>query len=68
MSKKQKRLLFRILASGALLLAACLIPVKIEWLRLLLFLVPYLIAGYDVLRTAVLNIAHGQVFDENFLM
>ena len=68
MNKKQKRLLFRILASGVLLLAACLIPVNSDWLRLLLFALPYLLAGYDVLKTAVLNILHGQVFDENFLM
>ena len=68
MNKKQKRLLFRILASGVLLLAACLIPVNSDWLRLLLFALPYLLAGYDVLKTAVLHILHGQVFDENFLM
>ena len=68
MNKKQKRLLFRILASGVLLLMACLIPVNSDWLRLLLFALPYLLAGYDVLKTAVLNILHGQVFDENFLM
>ena len=67
MSKKQKKTLYRILASGALLLAAVLIPVEGLW-RLPLFLVPYLLVGWDVLRKAALNIAHGQVFDENFLM
>ncbi len=39
-----------------------------RWLRMIPFLVPYLIVGYDVLRKAFINIRHGQVFDENFLM
>ncbi|MBQ7679803.1 MAG: cadmium-translocating P-type ATPase [Butyrivibrio sp.] len=38
------------------------------WGRFLIYLVPYLMIGYDVLRKAVINISHGQVFDENFLM
>ena len=67
MTKKQKRALYRIIASALLLIAAVLIPVKGLW-KLPLFLVPYLIVGWDVLRKAALNIAHGQVFDENFLM
>ncbi len=69
MSKKQKRMLFRILLSAALLLAAVLLPLdSLPLLRLAVFLVPYGVIGWDVLWRAVRNIAHGQVFDENFLM
>ncbi|MGI5930271.1 heavy metal translocating P-type ATPase [Pseudoflavonifractor sp.] len=69
MSKKQKRMLFRILLSAALLLAAVLLPLdSFPLLRLSVFLVPYGVIGWDVLWRAVRNIAHGQVFDENFLM
>jgi len=67
MTRKQKKSLWRILAAGALLIVAVLLPVKGLW-RLPLFLIPYLIVGWDVLRKAALNIVHGQVFDENFLM
>ncbi len=67
MSRKQMKSLCRILAGAALLLAAVLIPVE-GYLRLLLFLIPYLLAGGDVLWRAVRNILRGQVFDENFLM
>ena len=69
MSKKQKRMLFRILLSTALLLAAVLLTLNnFPLLRLAVFLVPYGVIGWDVLWRAVRNIAHGQVFDENFLM
>ncbi len=67
MSRKQMKSLCRILAGAALLLAAVLIPVE-GYLRLLLFLIPYLLAGGDVLWRAVRNILRGRVFDENFLM
>ncbi len=67
MSKKQKKMLFRILAGAALLVACVLLPLT-GWARLLAFLVPYAVVGWDVLWRAVRNIAHGQVFDENFLM
>lgn len=67
MSKKQKRTLFRIILAAVLCAAAWLLPVKGIW-RLAAFAVPYLVIGYDVLRSAVLNILHGQVFDEKFLM
>ena len=67
MTKKQKKMLSRILASAVLLAAAYLIPLT-GWLRLILFLVPYTVIGWDVLWRAVRNIAHGQVFNENFLM
>lgn len=67
MTKKQKRMLVRILISGVLLVAAALLPVE-GWIRRLAFLIPYAVIGWDVLWRAVRNIAHGQVFDENFLM
>ena len=67
MTKKQKKTLWRILASAAFFAAALLGPWS-GWLRLVVFLVPYIVIGYDVLWKAVRNISHGQVFDENFLM
>ncbi len=67
MSKKQKRTLCRILASAALLILAALLPLE-GWVRLAVFLLPYAVIGWDVLWRAVRNIAHGQIFDENFLM
>ena len=67
MTKKQKKTLWRILASAAFFAAALLGPWS-GWLRLAVFLVPYIVIGYDVLWKAVRNISHGQVFDENFLM
>ena len=67
MSKKQKKMLARILASAALFVLCMLLPLA-GWPRLLAFLAPYFVIGWDVLWRAVRNIAHGQVFDENFLM
>lgn len=67
MTKKQKKTLWRILTSAAFFAAALLGPWS-GWLRLAVFLVPYIVIGYDVLWKAVRNISHGQVFDENFLM
>lgn len=67
MTRKQKKTLIRILAAAVLLIAAALLPVE-GWTKLLVFLIPYLTAGWDVLWKAIRNIAHGQVFDENFLM
>ncbi len=67
MSKKQKKNLTRILCSAILLAVAWLLPLEGFW-RLLVFLVPYAVIGYDVLFSAVRNILHGQIFDENFLM
>ena len=66
MSKKQKKVLSRILVSAVLVLLFCLIPVENQYLKFALFLIPYLIIGYDILRKAVLGIVNGQVFDENF--
>ena len=67
MSRKHKKMLARILVSAALLVACALSPLEGIW-RLLSFLVPYAVIGWDVLWKAARNIAHGQVFDENFLM
>ncbi len=67
MTKKQKKMLWRILVSAALLVAAVLLPFEGIY-RLAVFLIPYAVIGWDVLWKAARNIAHGQVFDENFLM
>ena len=67
MTKKQKKMLYRILISFALFVCALLLPVE-GFLRLPFFLVPYAIVGWDVIWKAVRNIANSQVFDENFLM
>lgn len=67
MTHKQRKNLVRIAAAAVLGVAAYFIPLD-GWWRLALFAVPYLIIGYDVLWSAVTNIIHGQVFDENFLM
>ena len=67
MNKKQKGMLIQILAGAVLLLAAKLIPAE-GWLEAVLFLIPYLAVGWKVLKKAGVNILHGQVFDENFLM
>ena len=67
MTRKQKKMLRRILLAASTLLTAALLPVT-GVLRLLAYLLPYGIVGYDVLRRAVLNIKNGQIFDENFLM
>lgn len=67
MTKKQKKVLYRIILSAFLLAVLSFVPVEGP-LRAALYLIPYLIIGYDILRKAVLGIVHGEVFDENFLM
>lgn len=67
MTRKQKKMLVRIAVSAVLLIAAALVPYQGLW-RFALFLPAYFVIGWDVLWRAVRNIAHGQVFDENFLM
>lgn len=67
MSRKQKKLLARILVSAVLFAAASLAPLE-GMARLVAFLVPYFVISWDVLWRALRNILHGQVFDENFLM
>lgn len=68
MTKKQRKVLIRIIISAVLTAVFCLLPVEEPYLRFVLFLIPYLIICYDILRKAVLGIFNGQVFDENFLM
>lgn len=71
MNKKQKKVLIRIIAAFVLMIVISVLTERIplnHWLALALFLVPYLIIGYDVLKKAGKGIWHRQVFDENFLM
>ena len=71
MSKKQKKVLIRIIISSVLLVALMIISKLVQlnkWVEFVLYLVPYLIIGYDILKKAIKGIAKGQVFDENFLM
>ncbi len=73
MTKKQKKLLIRILCSFVLLVAAAIVEKLLpdalpQWGWLLVFLAPYLLIGYDVLKEAVESIFHGQMLDEHFLM
>lgn len=67
MTKKQKKVFYRIIAAAVLMVMLHFVPAE-GYLRLALYLVPYLIIGYDILRKAALGILHGEVFDENFLM
>ena len=67
MSKKQKKVLYRLILAAILLVVASLLPVTGIW-KLLCFLVPYFVIGYDVLLGALHGIVNGQIFDENFLM
>ena len=74
MNKKQKTLLWRIIIAAVFwvplfLISEEIIPVELpKWALIILFLIPYLLVGYDILRKAFKGICHGQVFDENFLM
>ena len=67
MTKKQKKMLLRILSTAVLLAVLHFLPVE-GWLRLGAYLLTYLVIGYDILRKAGRGILNGQVFDENFLM
>ena len=67
MNKKQKKVLTRIIIAFVLLVLLRFLPVD-GYLRMALYMVPYLVIGYDIVYKAVRNISHGQVFDENFLM
>lgn len=67
MNRKQKKVLIRILISAALMIGLALLPLK-GWLRPVLFLIPYFVIGYDILKKALKGICNRQVFDENFLM
>ena len=71
LTRKQKKMLYRIIAAGILLAAAAVITHFTDlpwWANLLIYVVPYVVSGYDVLKTAAVNLLHGQVFDEKFLM
>lgn len=68
MTRTQKKVLIRIIISAVLVIGLQFIPVKNPYVRLALYMVPYLIIGYDILKKAILGIVHGEVFDENFLM
>ena len=71
LTRKQRKMLYQILAAAALLIAVKLLPNLFpvpRWMEIPLYLAPYLIIGWDVLWKAVRNILNGQVFDENFLM
>ena len=67
MTKKQKKMLIRILITAAMLVALYIIPVT-GWLRLALYLTAYLVIGYDILKKAGQGIGNGRVIDENLLM
>ena len=67
MTKKQKKMLTRIIAAAVLLILLNFLPVT-GIIRFVLFLIPYLIVGYDILKKAWKGILNRQVFDENFLM
>ena len=67
MTKKQKKMLWRIIVSAVLMVALHFVPVT-GLVRFALYMVPYFIVGYDILWKAVLGIWNRQVFDENFLM
>ena len=67
MTRKQKRLLTRIIVAAVLFLCGNLIPLP-EWAEMGVFLICYAVAGWDIVWKAITNILHGQVFDENFLM
>lgn len=68
MNKKQKKVLYRIIVAAVLVIALAFLPVSNPYIKAVLYLVPYFVIGYDVLKKAVLGIVHGEVFDENFLM
>ena len=67
MNKKQKKMLTRIIIAAVLIVAFSLLPVE-GYLRFGLFMIPYLVIGYDILLKAFKGILNKQVFDENFLM
>ena len=71
LTKKQKKMTIRIIIAIALLAVIAVTLHFIElpwWAELILYAIPYVIAGYDVLKTAFINLIHGQIFDEKFLM
>ena len=67
MNKKQKKMLIRIIIAAVLIVVFSLLPAE-GYLRFALFMIPYLVIGYDILKKAFKGILNKQVFDENFLM
>lgn len=67
MTKKQKTVLTRIVIAAVMMVALHFAPVT-GMARFFLYLVPYFVIGFDILRKAALGIIHGKIFDENFLM
>ena len=67
MTKKQKKVLYRIIVAAVLWIVCVCLPVD-GWLRFGLFMIPYVIIGYDILRKAIIGICNKEIFDENFLM
>lgn len=67
MTKKQKKVLIRIIVAAVLIIAFSFLPLE-GYIRFICYMVPYLVIGYDVLRKAIKGILNRQVFDENFLM
>ena len=63
-----KKLLWRIITAGLLFVITAITDLKNEWLELSLFMLSYIIVGWDIARNAFVNIIRGNVFDENFLM
>lgn len=75
MTKKQKKMLVRILIAVLLFIVLLVLehtgvlePWENSWILFVVYVIPYLIIGYDIILKAARNISHGQVFDENFLM
>ena len=71
LTRKQKKMLIRIIIAFVLLVIIAVTLHFVElpwWAELIIYAVPYIIAGYDVLKTAFINLIHGQIFDEKFLM
>ena len=67
MNKKQKKMLIRIIIAAVLIVVFSLLPAE-GYLRFVLFMIPYLVIGYDILKKAGKGILKRQMFDENFLM
>ena len=68
MTKKMKKNLTRIVISGVLLFTALLLKINIKYFNEALFVISYIVIGYDIVLKAIRNISRGKVFDENFLM
>lgn len=71
MTRKQKKVLIRIIVSAVLLIGVSVTLQFVDapwWAQVIAYMIPYLVIGYDILKKAFLGIIHGEVFDENFLM